>query len=203
MNKDIIIGALVGFGLLTGTVGIASAINSNQNEGNTIPGVQVQEKAEPVIETKTVMETHEEPFKTETRDDATLAKGTTKVVQEGKNGVRTVVYEKIYEDGVLKRSKVVSSTVTEEPVNKIVANGTYVAPASTSTPKSSSSGSSTVTKPTYCPNGTYTNAYGQTVCRPSSTNAGGATAVCSDGTYSYSKTRSGTCSHHGGVSRWL
>src|SRR5213596_3283176 len=29
--------------------------------------------------------------------------------------------------------------------------------------------------------------------------AAGASAVCADGTWSYSKTRSGTCSHHGGV----
>jgi hypothetical protein len=31
----------------------------------------------------------------------------------------------------------------------------------------------------------------------------GATALCNDGTYSYSQTRSGTCSHHGGVAVWL
>lgn len=31
----------------------------------------------------------------------------------------------------------------------------------------------------------------------------GATALCRDGTYSYSKHRSGTCSHHGGVKKWL
>jgi Protein of unknown function (DUF3761) len=31
----------------------------------------------------------------------------------------------------------------------------------------------------------------------------GATAECNDGTYSYSQHRSGTCSHHGGVKRWL
>jgi Protein of unknown function (DUF3761) len=31
----------------------------------------------------------------------------------------------------------------------------------------------------------------------------GATAQCTDGTYSYSTTRSGTCSHHGGVATWL
>jgi hypothetical protein len=30
-----------------------------------------------------------------------------------------------------------------------------------------------------------------------------ATAQCSDGVYSFSQTRSGTCSHHGGVSIWL
>ncbi len=31
----------------------------------------------------------------------------------------------------------------------------------------------------------------------------GATALCHDGTYSYSKHHSGTCSHHGGVAKWL
>lgn len=31
----------------------------------------------------------------------------------------------------------------------------------------------------------------------------GATARCTDGTYSFSQTRSGTCSHHGGVAQWL
>lgn len=30
----------------------------------------------------------------------------------------------------------------------------------------------------------------------------GATAMCSDGTYSHSAHRSGTCSHHGGVKTW-
>jgi Protein of unknown function (DUF3761) len=31
----------------------------------------------------------------------------------------------------------------------------------------------------------------------------GATAECRDGSYSFSQHRRGTCSHHGGVSRWL
>lgn len=31
----------------------------------------------------------------------------------------------------------------------------------------------------------------------------GASARCRDGSYSYSQSRSGTCSHHGGVSVWL
>ncbi len=32
--------------------------------------------------------------------------------------------------------------------------------------------------------------------------ADGATAICADGTWSYSAHRSGTCSHHGGVHWW-
>ena len=31
----------------------------------------------------------------------------------------------------------------------------------------------------------------------------GATAICNDGTYSFSRNRRGTCSHHGGVAVWL
>jgi uncharacterized protein YraI len=34
-------------------------------------------------------------------------------------------------------------------------------------------------------------------------NSSGATAVCRDGTLSYSHNRRGTCSHHGGVARWM
>lgn len=32
---------------------------------------------------------------------------------------------------------------------------------------------------------------------------GGATALCNDGTLSYSKHAQGTCSQHGGVKEWL
>ncbi|MBK7637082.1 MAG: DUF3761 domain-containing protein [Saprospiraceae bacterium] len=31
----------------------------------------------------------------------------------------------------------------------------------------------------------------------------GASALCRDGTYSFSENRRGTCSHHGGVAKWL
>jgi hypothetical protein len=54
-----------------------------------------------------------------------------------------------------------------------------------------------------CTNGSYKNSSGNIVCRPSNSNTGGATAVCRDGTYSYSQNRRGTCSGHGGVARWL
>jgi hypothetical protein len=56
-----------------------------------------------------------------------------------------------------------------------------------------------------CPNGTYVNTDGITVCSPYSAPSApaGATAQCVDGTYSFSLHHSGTCSHHGGVSTWL
>jgi hypothetical protein len=57
-----------------------------------------------------------------------------------------------------------------------------------------------------CTNGTYVNSAGNTVCKPEESSSGapaGATAKCEDGTYSFSESRSGTCSHHGGVAEWL
>jgi hypothetical protein len=56
-----------------------------------------------------------------------------------------------------------------------------------------------------CTNGTYENSAGNIICKPeeSPTQPAGATARCEDGTFSFSESRSGTCSHHGGVSEWL
>ena len=51
----------------------------------------------------------------------------------------------------------------------------------------------------------YTNSYGNTVQSPTRYNKApaGATALCRDGSYSFSQSRRGTCSHHGGVAKWL
>ena len=54
-------------------------------------------------------------------------------------------------------------------------------------------------------NGTYVNSKGETVKRPETCSSApkGATAQCRDKSYSFSHTRQGTCSHHGGVAKWL
>jgi hypothetical protein len=51
----------------------------------------------------------------------------------------------------------------------------------------------------------YTNVDGERVRRPvfSRSAPSGATARCRDGSYSFSRHRRGTCSHHGGVAQWL
>lgn len=51
----------------------------------------------------------------------------------------------------------------------------------------------------------YTNSAGQRVQSPTYYPSAprGATARCVDGTYSFSRNRRGTCSHHGGVAQWL
>ena len=66
------------------------------------------------------------------------------------------------------------------------------------------SAQSTPDKPTNPPR-YYTNGAGERVQSPtySATVPDGATAQCRDGTYSFSRNHRGTCSHHGGVSKWL
>ena len=75
--------------------------------------------------------TEEVAFQTIEQEDATLAKGQTKVVQEGVVGERTIYTEVTIVNGE-KSSKVIENIVTKEPVDKVVAVGTKeeVAPKS-------------------------------------------------------------------------
>jgi hypothetical protein len=66
----------------------------------------------------------------------------------------------------------------------------------------SAQSSSSGTGSTSCGADYYRNSSGDCVHRPSS-DPTGATALCVDGSYSYSEHASGTCSHHGGVARWI
>lgn len=70
----------------------------------------------------------------------------------------------------------------------------------TSQPQKTSSGVTTGTAIKY-----YTNSQGERVQSPTyyPTAPAGATALCRDGSYSFSRIRRGTCSHHGGVAKWL
>lgn len=157
---------------------------------NLTPAKSTVTQAAPAdIKHQTLTTTEEIPFATNTVDDSSLAAGTNQVAITGSNGVRTHTYDVTYVNGIESTRKELSSTVTAQPVTQVVRRGTYVAPA----PQSN------------CPNGTYVNSAGNTVCSPydSPSAPAGATARCADGSYSFSQNRSGTCSHHGGVANWL
>jgi hypothetical protein len=142
----------------------------------------------PVVSTKDVVETVRIPFGSTTVQSATLAEGTSSVTTPGVDGVDTKTYSVTYSDGVETGRVLQSDLVTTQPVTQVTTVGTYVAPAMPS-----------------CSNGTYVNSAGATVCRPEAAPSApvGATAKCSDGTYSFSQSRRGTCSSHGGVAAWL
>jgi hypothetical protein len=104
---------------------------------------------------------------------------------EGMNGIKTSTWNVTYTDRIETNRTLQKEEITTAPVTKVVLHGTKIAELT-------------------CPNGTYVNTDGITVCSPYSAPSvpAGATAQCMDGTYSFSLHHSGTCSHHGGVSQW-
>lgn len=81
--------------------------------------------------------------------------------------------------------------------NKAVCKGS--APAAAPAPTPSPMPAAPAAKPSYMPRAAPTSS------KPTNTNPAGpngATAMCTDGSYSHSAHRSGTCSRHGGVKTW-
>ncbi len=76
----------------------------------------------------------------------------------------------------------------------------YKAPVYKYTPVPTSTPASGLSNDNY-----YTNSQGNEVHSPAYSDSvpAGASAICGDGTYSFSQSRRGTCSHHGGVAQWL
>jgi len=81
------------------------------------------EKAPTVIKPEVVTSTEVIPFQTITQNDATLPKGQNKVVQKGANGKRTILTEVTTVNGK-QSSTVLENTITEQPVNEVIAVGT-------------------------------------------------------------------------------
>ncbi len=66
------------------------------------------------------------PFTTEKRNNSSLDKGKTKVVQNGVAGSKKIVYNVRMENGVETSREIASEEVVKSPVKKIVENGTRV-----------------------------------------------------------------------------
>lgn len=84
--------------------------------------------------TKEVTTTETIAYSTTYRDNASLEKGSERVVQTGVNGVRTNVTRVTYAGTVETKKEVISSKVTQEAVNQIVERGTKVAATPAPTP---------------------------------------------------------------------
>lgn len=188
--------SLVGV-LFSGTAIVGGIQNANNNHDAAPANEQTQivapieQKVEPKVETKTETQAGAVPFETINIDDANLPQGQIRIDSEGAPGETVITYEVTYTDGVETARRETGREVTRAPINRVVANGTYVAPA----PAPQGQGA--------CAHHSYVNAAGETVCAPHSEQHNNATALCNDGTYSYSQNRRGTCSHHGGVQNWF
>ena len=64
------------------------------------------------------------PFETETREDSSMFKNESKVIQEGKDGLKLVEARLIKVNGIEQDKEVISEKVIKEPVKKIVVKGT-------------------------------------------------------------------------------
>lgn len=206
-RKQIVVAVLVisTFGLagtsIVGAIAQSSFNPTPPTAASANPSQAKPASPSPKVEVKTVTTTDSIPFASTTVNDNTLPKGTTRVRTAGVNGVLTHTVQVTYTNGVeTNRGKSVD-TITTQPINEVTAVGTYVAPA----PPAPQTSDNSSTPSSSCPNGTYVNTAGNTVCSPyaSSSAPAGATAQCTDGTYSFSQHRQGTCSSHGGVASWL
>lgn len=110
---------------------VTPAVAERVTEGLQVGVARVS--VEPVEETAAV------PFAVERRDDDTLAKGRTKVLQAGKQGTVTRVFTVTTVDGTVEGRQLVSET-TAAPVTQILAVGTLA--SSPSVPASSASSAS-------------------------------------------------------------
>lgn len=104
------------------------------NSGTEITIIEVREE--------TIVEEEVLYYKEVTRNDSSLAKGKSKIVQQGENGLERHTISVIYKNGVEVSRTVVSSEVVKETVDEITAIGTYVAPAKDTSGSGSSGGSS-------------------------------------------------------------
>lgn len=104
-----------------------------------------QKKLLTVVTKEKIQYSEEIPFETEVREDNSLEKGKTKVIQQGEKGQKDIVALVTKEDGqeiardILR--DILEEKIVKEPVKHIEAKGTKVKPRRTTT--RSSSGSST------------------------------------------------------------
>jgi uncharacterized protein YabE (DUF348 family) len=98
------------------------------------------------VNTADITEVSSLDFSTAYKTDSSILKGIKKVVQEGQAGEKSTVFKVIYENGEEVSRTLASSTVTKEPVEKIVATGTAVAVASSSSSTASRGGDFSASK---------------------------------------------------------
>ncbi|MEE1321976.1 MAG: M23 family metallopeptidase [Acutalibacteraceae bacterium] len=118
------------------TVAQLKALNPKKNFKNTKKlGKLLVARQESYVRIKfmrTRIKTQTLPFETIKKNSSSLAKGTSKTYQNGKNGKKTITELVTYIDGKESYTTVISEKITQSPVNKIILVGTKSYTASSS-----------------------------------------------------------------------
>lgn len=118
------------------TVAQLKALNPKKNFKNTEKlGKLLVARQESYVRIKfmrTRVKTQTLPFETIKKNSSSLAKGTSKTYQNGKNGKKTITELVTYIDGKESYTTVISEKITRSPVNKIILVGTKSYTASSS-----------------------------------------------------------------------
>jgi uncharacterized protein YabE (DUF348 family) len=93
------------------------------------------------------------PFDTITREDSSMYEGEEETVREGRAGLRDVTYRITFHNGDVHDKTIVSSKVTREPVDEIVAVGTKEKPTVSSGGSNFASGSTVWDQLAQCESG--------------------------------------------------
>lgn len=143
-----------------------------------------------VVTTQETTEDQAIPFDNTTKEDPNLAKGKHEIVQEGQEGVLRITYKQIYKNGVLISQDSISEDVVQQPVDQVMAIGTYVEPEKpkeTTTKKSSSSSSSS--------SGSSSKGSGSSSSSSSSSSGGGSSDADLDGSKGMKMQLTAYCSY--------
>jgi len=109
--------------------GVAMANYLSNQPKKEVPVVRGEStENEPKTEVKTETTTEEILFETTNIDDSYLAKGKTEVRTEGVNGVKTKTWDVTYTNDKETNRVLVNEDITTQPITKIIARGTKVAP---------------------------------------------------------------------------
>lgn len=123
------------FSLATPVITHAAAATSSETDKQAEKKKDHKKKKAAKVTTKTVTQTSTVPFTTNNQNDATLAQGQTKIIQAGQNGKESKTYKITYTNGKQTKKTLVKTKVTKAAKPKIVAIGTYVAPAPAPAPQ--------------------------------------------------------------------
>ena len=105
------------------------ALNPEIDKNCFVAPQAIVSEERPLLSVETVVTEQREvkvAYESITIPDSSMSYGNSVVVTKGKNGKAVETVEKIYVAGILSETRVVSTTVTQEPVNEKIRRGTHM-----------------------------------------------------------------------------